>query len=437
MIIKIKSSNTKLLDVLHKNPNTDQGLYLCPLKKGVIVGHVINEFQYDILFQDTKYSYLPEESNLLDFQSHCSPLVVLDILRAMFQHLLKEEASYKSSTIKWLDTSYGEIDCTNCSIEVPAFYIHSSWVKGEDFLLSKYFSQVSIKKDTGRVFSLRIDASNIFQVINLLSIVSVFCHMTNNYGTRTFITDSFAEKYARILTNVQNVPYFVFYLFIKRGIKTREQFAIVKPIFEKYLLTQGLTSNLTYLPTHQARIDFILKRVDFNKPVLDIGCGELKYYKALRKNNFYEEFIAVDKDEKFEHLVERTKAERKDNKLIFNTDLEQVEKNKVFNIILSEVIEHNSEEVALTLVKSILKYSFNQLIITTPNVEFNKYYSETLEKRHDDHDFEFNTKEFQQFINSAMKDYPNFIVEYEFIGDTINNCQPTQVAIIKPVKIAS
>jgi len=434
MIIKIKSQNSKLLDVLHKNPSTDQGLYLSPLKKGVIVGHVINANQYDVLFQDTKYSYLPEESNLLDCQSHCSPLVVLDILGALFQHILKAEEVYKSTVIKWLGKTYSEIDDSRCDIEIPSFYVHSGWAKAEDFLLSKYFSNVSISKDTGRIYNLRVEGSNIFQAINLLSVVSVFCHVTNNYGIRTFITESFAQKYSRILTNVQNVPYFIFYLFTKRAIKTREQFELVKPEFEKYLESQGMTSELTYLPTHQARISYIIDKIDTPKPVLDIGCGELKYYKALRKSNFYEEYIAIDEDEKFHQLVERTKEERNDKKLTFHQDFIRVDKKKVFNILLTEVIEHNTEEVAFNLVKSLLDYSFNQIIITTPNVKFNKFYSDELEKRHHDHDFEFDTIEFKNFIEKSIEGRQDLTAEFDFIGDRLNDTQPTQVAIIKPKK---
>ena len=53
-------------------------------------------------------------------------------------------------------------------------------------------------------------------------------HITNEYGEYTYIDDSFAQKYARILTNIDDVPYFVFYLFIKRAVKSERQLSEIK-----------------------------------------------------------------------------------------------------------------------------------------------------------------------------------------------------------------
>ena len=63
MIIQIRSNNPHLLDVLNKNPNTDFGIYAKSLRNGQLIGNAVNTHQYDVVFQDTRYSYLPEESN--------------------------------------------------------------------------------------------------------------------------------------------------------------------------------------------------------------------------------------------------------------------------------------------------------------------------------------------------------------------------------------
>ena len=76
--------------MLFKNPHTDAGLYFKPLKNGVVVGNAVSAHTYEVVFQDTKYSYLPEESNQIDFQSYCSPLTVLQVCNELFTHLLKE-----------------------------------------------------------------------------------------------------------------------------------------------------------------------------------------------------------------------------------------------------------------------------------------------------------------------------------------------------------
>ena len=77
MVIILKSENINLLDILHKNPSTDEGLYLKELKNGILIGNAVSNTEYHCFFQDLKHSYLPEEGNQIDFQSFCSPLLAL------------------------------------------------------------------------------------------------------------------------------------------------------------------------------------------------------------------------------------------------------------------------------------------------------------------------------------------------------------------------
>lgn len=430
MIIKIKSENQYLLDVLHKNPNTDEGLYMNLLKNGVAVGNAIDANHYDVLFQDNRNSYMPDDSNAIDYQSYCSPLVVLDILSGLFPHLTKSKEAYWVKEIKWLEKPYSEIDNQICEIEIPTFYIHSGWVNGDAFLLSKYLPQVSVTNKVGHNYRLKIKAENIFEAMNILSVVSVFTHITNRYGVFTYIDDAFSKKYARILTNINNVPYFVFYLFIKRTVKAESQFLEVKPIFEAYLKESGIQASLIHYSTHQARIKYIVDRIDISLPILDIGCGELLYFKSMMRKGFFQSYIAVDEDEKFEAMAVQMANRYKTNALDFYTDLDQVDIEPRYNIILTEVIEHNTIENAKLLVRKALRFNMKQLIITTPNVEFNKFYSEDTGSRHDDHDFEFTHKEFVNFIDDCIGDLNQYKVAYDHIGDSLNGVQPTQVAII-------
>lgn len=432
MIIKINSGNNQLLDVLNRNPNTDEGLYLQSWKRGVLVGNAVSAHQYDVVFQDQRRSYVPEDSSSIDFQSYSSPQVVLDICSEMFNHLTRNRDEYLEREIKWLAKSYKEIDNEKCTIEVPTFYIHSGWAQGDDFLLSKYFDGVQVVQKVGHNYTLTIEGNTIFDAINLLCIVCVFVHITNRYGISTYIDDMYGQKYARILTNYPSVPYFVFYLFIKRLAKTERLFSGFKPVFEQYLSDQGIEAKLTYLPTHKARINYIVDRIDKSRPVLDIGCGEFLYYKSLIRRNFFEEYVGVDEDPKFAEIAKIIDMRYGSENLTFYTDLESVDKGRTYNIILSEVIEHNPMDDAVSLVRSALTFNMNQCIITTPNVEFNKFYSDSLESRHDDHDFELTREEFIEFINKCIDGRTDLDVEIDFIGDSLNGIQPTQVAVIKP-----
>ncbi len=430
MIIKIKSKNEQLLDVLHKNPQTDFGLYAKKLKNGVLVGQAIDAHHYDIVFQDTKYSYLPEDSNAIDFQSYCNPLVALNIVTDFFTNQLKERSAYMGGQISWLAKTYAEVDQQEVQIVVPSFYIHSSWYRDGVFLLSKYFKGLQVTHKQGKVFELEITAVTAFDAINLLAVTALFTHITNEYGMYTWIDDAFAEKYARVLTNLEAVPYFVFYLFIKRAVRTMKQFELLRPTFEDYLGKQGLDVKLGYYATHQARINYISKELELNISILDIGCGELLYFKRMNKKGFEKNYYAVDNDARMHALCEPLSRRLDTSKLQMYYTLEECKPDEKVNIILTEVIEHNTPANAAALLKQALIYDFNKVIITTPNVRFNQFYSENLASRHTDHHFEWDEATFETFIRACVAENTTMQCHFEQIGDSINGIQPTQAVII-------
>ncbi|MDO4881072.1 MAG: hypothetical protein Q3983_07315 [Capnocytophaga sp.] len=435
MIIQIYSENSKLLDILNKNPNTDFGIYAKSLRNGQIIGNAVSPNQYDVFFQDTRYSYLAEESNQIDFQSYCSPLVILHICNEFFKELLQEKETYFSQEIKWLGKTRQEIDTLPCRIEVKNLYVHSNWYKNGHFILERYFKTLKIKPLSGNNISISLEGNTIFEAFNLLNFIAVTTHITNEYGEYTYIDDSFAQKYVRILTNINDVPYFVFYLFIKKAVKSERQLAEIKPSFEAYFKRKNMDIDFQFEDTHGSRMKFIVKELGFDFPILDIGCGELKYYRRfMRKNyNYTHPYFAMDIDEKTANFAEILKQRYEADNLVFFTNLSDFQYDKTVNIILTEVIEHNTEEEAEKLVKYILTLNFNKIIITTPNSEFNIHYFEGENMRHDDHKFEWNRTEFENFITKCINKTA-FSYHFVGIGDKINGICPTQAVVIQKNK---
>ena len=429
MIIKISCENDYLMDVLYKNPDTDCGLYFKPLKNGQIAGNIVDKYNYEVVFQDEKYSYLPEESNQIDYQSYCSPLLVLHICNELFAHILKSRDEFMQKEILWLKRTQGEVDTVPCRIEITSFYIDSNWFRGGRFLLAKYFDGIVVEKQSSRIFSLTITAPTIFEAFNLLCLTSLFTHTTNDYGLFTFIDDQLAQKYGRILTNIQHVPYFVFYLFILRAVKSENQYNDLKPVFEKYLAGEGLQVDLKWHGTKQQRIQFISKQLDMDTPILDIGCGDLEYYKKFMKYGFKSQYYAMDKDENIETLSRNIAKGYEENNLVFFNSLDEFSTKEKLNVLLTEVIEHNTLDEAKTLIKQALEYPVNKMIITSPNVEFNQFYNMEKQFRHEDHVFEPTTTEFCDMIAECTAG-KNCNVEYFYLGDSINGIQPTQGCII-------
>ncbi|MDR2916724.1 MAG: class I SAM-dependent methyltransferase [Tannerella sp.] len=433
MIIKITSNNDYLLDILFKNPDTDSGLYFKPLKNGQIVGNAIDKHHYEVVFQDTKYSYLPEDSNQIDYQSYCSPLVVLHICNELFGHILKSREEFSVKPINWLNITQGEADTECCMIEIPSFYIDSNWFRNGRFLLTKYFEGIKIEQQSNRVFKLTVTAKSVFEAVNLLALTALLTHVTNNYSVYTYIDDQLAQKFGRILTNIDHVPYFVFYLFIMRAVKSPRQFEELKPVFESYLNRSGLKADLVLEGTYRQRIQFITSCLEKDIPVLDIGCGELTYYKKMMAQDFAATYYAIDIDPQFERLAQNISRRYENDNLIFFHSLDEFASEEQLNVLLTEVIEHNPPEEARRLIKKALSYNVNKLLITTPNQEFNQFYNMEQELRHDDHHFELTQKEFKELIEDVILDMEcseGLNVEFFYLGDCLNGIQPTQGCII-------
>jgi hypothetical protein len=415
MIIKIKSENKNLLSILNKNPNTDDGLYLRPLRNGHIIGNCVDENTYEVIFHDTKHSYTRYEDNQIDFKSFCSPEVILNILRELFGHLIKDVNEVNLTPINWLDSTIGGIDNTSCNIEVENFLVASNWYRDGEFLLSRYLPNVKLTKNNDfGIFKLSIESENVVQAINTLGIVSFLGAVTNS--KEFFIDESQVEKYANILSNVKTVPYFVYYLFIKRCcIRSNKVFDKIVPTLEsKFFNNTGSYVSFTPNDTHKDRMIFVKDNLDMNLPVLNFGCGEFQHEKFLGKY-FKSTMVSYDIED-FSELHEKYKSRFNFN-WCFTNNLDTIDNSLKYQVILSEVFEHLHPEEAVNTVKDILnKFNVSKLIITTPNKTFNKYYNlEEGEFRRDDHLFELTKEEFLKICDSLNEEFT-----YYSIGDKVN-----------------
>jgi len=212
--------------------------------------------------------------------------------------------------------------------------------------------------------------------------------------------------------------------------KSENQFNDLKPVFENYLESEGLQVNLQWHGTKQQRMQFISSRLEIEIPILDIGCGEFDFYKKMMKLGFKSQYFAVDKDERIETLCRNIAKRYEENNLIFFSSLDEFRSREKLNVLLTEIIEHNSVDEAKSLIKQALEYNFNKLFITTPNVEFNQFYHNMESPfRHDDHVFELTVTEFRTMIDECIAGKA-CRVEYFHLGDCVNGIQPTQGCMI-------
>lgn len=184
--------------------------------------------------------------------------------------------------------------------------------------------------------------------------------------------------------------------------------------------------------TASQRRDYISSVLQFDKPIIDIGCGDgyyaIPYSQKLSDLPYY----AIDIDnECLNKIKKKMLRDNITNIVPFNnyTELDTIGRSKVYDVIISEVVEHMDPYESQEIIKFILdKINFNKIIITTPNFEFNKYYNLTG-FRHDDHKWEYTREQFQKYIEKIIMGY-QINVQYIGIGDIVDGILTTQGAII-------
>lgn len=434
-IIKLSSENKYFSFIISKNPNS--GLSAKSLRKGVLFGYYSegDEKSYNIYFKDGSDevsfpAYEGEDFEYLNVTRYNSASFVVSAIDDMLR------SAFKSPEFS---TPSGEMKDSGGN--VSTFFINMIHIKNERYIAAfeDYFPeyQVDAKLINGKNYQITITTKKtIFELLNFASLFGIFNSIVNNEPN--FIGDDNIAKYIRCM-NVIDAPYFLRYLFKIRFIKGMNT-------FNKYIEGLGVVKNelskngktkieMTFGDTWQARQMAIEERLEFKNNILEIGVGEGKY--VTRFNRYMKDLnhYAIDIDEEvIEEAKRRVNNKGLKNVSFFNSTqdfLDSGNNEGIFDVILTEVIEHMSILEAEELIKLVINnVNFNKFIITTPNADFNKnYFLQGF--RHHDHVFEMLSKEFCEFINKIVNDYGDLEVEFINIGDLVDGDSPTQGCVIK------
>ena len=151
--------------------------------------------------------------------------------------------------------------------------------------------------------------------------------------------------------------------------------------------------------------------------VIDMGAGEGKLTEQLAQVKTIDKLYAVDPSNRA--LAKMTKRFSEADFAVIPTiqwgslyyEEERFREADVF--ILCEVIEHINEERLPQIMELITNtYTPKNIIITTPNAEYNRVY-ELQQMRHDDHRFEWTRSEFQAWCKAVA---PQYNLHFEGIG---------------------
>lgn len=415
-IVQLKSTNPKFTFLIKKNPQS--GMQLRPVRKGIAYGWYSDDMTYNVFFKDAdnELSYKQNDSDSFEYLNvsrYNTPLFPLNAVNEFF-----------STPVKAQD----ERDIEGYE---HTFYIHMVQVERLHYIefFNKHLKDYtfSLQHQAHKSYSLTITThKSLYHLLHMTQVLSLFLSI---FGDEYIdISDRILDKYIRSL-NVIDAPFYIRSLFARSFLTTRELFKRYKASIEQ---TEQASIGLEYGGTAMQRRTFISGELPFNKPVLDIGCGE-GFYAIPFAGKIESTYYAVDINAELLEVVNRkAKAKQIDNIATFGSldhFLESYNGEQV-DVILTEVVEHMSEDEAAALIRQIIgSVDFGQLIVTTPNADFNRYY-ELEGFRHEDHKWEMGIDAFREWFTDTIQGLA-VEAEYGMVGDRVDEIRTTQSAIVR------
>lgn len=415
-IVQLRSTNPKFTFLIKKNPGT--GMQLRPVRQGLSYGWYSDEATFNVYFKDAdnEISYKQNENmsfEYLNVSRFNTPLYPLNAVNEFFSAPFKVQDDRDKEGYE------------------HSFFINMIHIERIRYI--EFFEQhmkeytFSLQHQAYKSYSLTITTHK--SLYHLLHVVGVLCLFLAMFGDEDIdISDAILDKYIRSL-NVIDAPFYIRSLFARNFLNSKERFRKYKADVER---TERYTIGLEFGGTAMQRRSFIAGVLPFDKPILDIGCGE-GFYAIPFAGKIESTYYAIDVNVELLEVIERkAKAREIDNIAAFHSlhhFLESYNGEQV-DVILTEVIEHMSEVEAAEIIQQVCRnVDFDRFIITTPNADFNGYY-ELEGFRHEDHKWEMSQKAFQQWFTETVEGLP---VEIEFfmVGDRVDLIHTTQCAIVR------
>lgn len=393
-------------------------MQLRPVRKGIAYGWYSDDATYNVFFKDAdnELSYKQNDSDSFEYLNvsrYNTPLFPLNAVNEFF-----------STPVKAQDER--DIDGYE-----HTFFINMVQVERLHYIefFNKHLKDYtfSLQHQAHKSYSLTITThKSLYHLLHVTQVLSLFLSI---FGDEYIdISDRILDKYIRSL-NVIDAPFYIRSLFARSFLTTRELFKRYKSSIEQ---TEQASIGLEYGGTAMQRRTFISSVLPFNKPILDIGCGE-GFYAIPFAGKIESTYYAVDINAELLEIVNRkAKAKQIDNIATFGSldhFLESYNGEQV-DVILTEVVEHMSLDEAAALIRQIIgSVDFEQLIVTTPNADFNRYY-ELDGLRHEDHKWEMGIDAFREWFTDTIQGL-SVEAEYGMVGDRVDEIRTTQSAIVR------
>lgn len=420
-ILKVGSTNPKLSWILQKNPETineSKKPFTRKVRKGVAYGWFnqnASEFKLWFKDHDTESSFadgIKGEFEYLDATRYGSPYIPISLI-----------SNCLATAAKKLDENdVGGFEAyATTVIKVPNIRFQE--------MITKHYAGVATVEATplhGDFYVVTVKASKIYTVLNVMQIVCLMQCLCDD-DTYVSLREADIEKYINCL-NAAAAPYFVRYLFSTRAFSNRKTFDKLKDKL------QGPGMVMQFGNTRQQRFDAIADTLRGGETLIDIGCGEMFY--SLRLCGKYETVYAVDPDAELQEANRGRVEKRQIENLVpleeWATPQWAKENEGLFDgadVLLTEVIEHMPIENAKALIQAILDTNYRQLVVTTPNKDFNKNYGFSEgQTRHEDHKWEIGGDDFSKLMLQISEDQRCGVMLWP-IGDLVDGDSVTSMAL--------
>lgn len=406
-IIQLNYTNPDFGFIIRKNP--ESGMQLKNIRQGIAFGwYSNNNTTFNIFFKDADnaVSFGDQEFEYLDTTRYNSPVFVLNAISEFFSSTVKEEI---------------DVDKQG---EEKSLYINMVNIKHKKqiYHFKKYFSEFKIEMDNyvAKSFSLKLSTTESFhKLLNYTNLMMIFIVITSDEYIQ--LDQNSVEKYLASIEKL-DAPFFIRYLFARNMFRSKKQ-------FEKYKTRLETTNrydsiNMAFGDTATQRRNEIRKIFQFDKPIVDVGCGE-GFYAIPFSMNLSDDKIyhAIDIVPELTDAVKKKAAKKElKNIQVYNHIDEFIETydGGVMDILLTEVIEHMPQDQSIELLNGIIEnIKFDKFVVTVPNQDFNQFYMiGDGEYRHKDHDWEPTEVEFQTFMKKVIPD--DYKLNFVNIGDTID-----------------
>jgi small RNA 2'-O-methyltransferase len=414
-IFQLRSMNPRFSYVVQKNPLS--GMLLKSVRKGKAFGWFSDDHTYNVYFKDAdnEVSYPKEKEEQFEYLNvsrYNTPLFPLNVVSDYFNSASKK--------LHPEDTEGIEHQITVNLVQIEnkrylAFFRHhfpDYQLEWEELAHQNYRITIKTKK-------------TIYELLNYSNTLFLFLSLMNR--TLFDMTDDTIEKYIRNL-KVIDAPFFIRYLFARNVLTKKERFRRFKAPLEE---TSQYEIDFAFGNTATQRKDWITNHLKFDLPIIDIGCGEGAYSIPYSKKIVPHFVHAIDIDEGAREKVKQKVTRHEIDNIILYHSLDHFLENELeekVDVLLTEVVEHMSEEEAGELLtKVIQKINVNKLFVTTPNRDFNQFYQ--IDLRHDDHKWEKNEAEFKAWLEAIIP-ADGWNLFYQGIGDRVNGIHTTQGVII-------